>query len=1718
MAESWEDFGAPEQTATKKPLSKPNWEDFGAPEQIPDPYEGFDPRHFYPADPLTGKGPEAKYPEIMYNTDLTRAEKENKLAEITADYEDENTPLSQKTVGEAAYEGLKGLKNIWTDTSGEHGISKETQDFLGGNTEHGMLLNPIFHAPAAIADLGTRALETLDSGVKGLADFVIKDGKEMVEGLQQAFPLFGEEIGGFGNFRTPIHDTLSPEVRAAKNAEADALFYGDEAAGRKPATFEEMNKWAEDNDMSHFGDDLKKRIEARDAKGPVVDSSLTDNPLGSKPLQGHVDTITKDWKNKPEIQVVDKHEDLPQDLQEHLEMENTEDAQGIHWKGKTYILGHNLEDPSQVASITYHEALGHHGLEQTFGANLDSTLESIYNNNKKFQAEVDQWRKDNDHYEHRPDALHRAAEEVLVEKLENGALDKSIKDRVIAVLSKYARKMGVKLDMTDAEIREILRQAQDTVINGKKEAVDSEGGKYMYLGRQAKGADLTKLDELQKRDREGQDTGPDSQNRKTLNWFHGYDGKSRFEISDMSASLKKAEAGSKPHEFSSDVRELLGEYNSKDTPEIRTQKNTAKGTASYFADLTNKLRRYPTAKELEEATGKTVLYKSEDFPAAVKNLSNISDRLGGPSSLFHEMKLEDVLDHPSLFANYPELKELPVKYNTGPDSLGHFVPGEKSHIGLNDSYKETQLSTVLHEVQHWIQDKEGFATGGSPTSILQRADPADLVQFIPKIEDGFKTEKTIAQGNIDFYNWLEQHPLKPELDKLYQKFRDGEETDRDVNLAISAKEKLRLEYNEYRAKNGLMPGKASTVREVLNSLQGDWFKQRFEDWTADVHDANVNLTRLDNIKKGVEDSSGLKEILNQSSKKQSVARDAYQNISGEIEARDVQDRQYLSKGEREDTTPYSSSDVNPDNHILLFREEPGSPLSKQANELGAKYMKRKSQAGNINLTKLHTSRAMDDLLEDIAKDIHLLPEQSHKETVELAKELGMTRESFIKSALGWTPQKIVAARMFLLQSASDTVRLSREYAALENPTEAETAQWMAQLARHATIQQKLQNITKVTAQNLDSFKIKLDNRGEMNEAAVKLAMGRIPESLRNDPEKMRNLALMIVRNSNDPRILNKIARDAMRTKGDLVTQVWYNMILSNPITHLRYWGGNLAAAGTDLASQGLAAAIGQPKRFLSPNADRVLGREVLARTVGSVMGIKQGLMNVFENITEAGAADSSLGKAAIDAMTSKNPSTANRTLGSEISKRANKYKAVGGNFLPTGILHNVESLFQGVLQSGDYWANAVRTAHKEGKGWDKARIAELINNPTEEMIASANEYSSRMQYTDPVGPVANILESWRNSPNTQPGQGALKYASRFIIPFVQRPDGIIRFAIRHSPAGALDRYNQADFLAGGARRDLAIARVAVGSAIALYIGGKVLNQEVTGSGPTDYVAQQQWLANGNRPYSYKDRDGNWVSYKGWGPMADMIGSTADLVHSYEHQDPSKEDFDKAASVIGHGARILYNDQWVSDMAPFMKALDEKAPESTLSSTAKNLIANQVSSMVVPAGVRQITQMNDPVVRDMRGDSLSEMIKNRIKGGIPGQTESLPVKLDAYGDPTPAEKSIFPTKKKETDSMRIEMDRLSEGKALFTGTPTKLSDDDGNEIKLTKEQKIKYASVTGQEFQKSLRQWMAHPSWKKMSDDDKREIIRELHHDATEVAKDAVIAPSKEVTPSYENFK
>lgn len=114
--------------------------------------------------------------------------------------------------------------------------------------------------------------------------------------------------------------------------------------------------------------------------------------------------------------------------------------------------------------------------------------------------------------------------------------------------------------------------------------------------------------------------------------------------------------------------------------------------------------------------------------------------------------LPDILRHESLFAAYPELKNIEIRFTEkGDPSSGAYSPEDNVIAIRGDLSAAEAKSTLLHEIQHTIQEQEGFARGGSASEFENQNNRAfnDRANATEKaIEFKKKAQEADANGGI----------------------------------------------------------------------------------------------------------------------------------------------------------------------------------------------------------------------------------------------------------------------------------------------------------------------------------------------------------------------------------------------------------------------------------------------------------------------------------------------------------------------------------------------------------------------------------------------------------------------------------------------------------------------------------------------------------------------------------------------------------------------------------------------------------------------------------------------------------------------------------------------------------------------------------------------------------------------------------------------------------
>ena len=242
--------------------------------------------------------------------------------------------------------------------------------------------------------------------------------------------------------------------------------------------------------------------------------------------------------------------------------------------------------------------------------------------------------------------------------------------------------------------------------------------RFSYAGKNANGANLDSLREAQ----EMQAAGADMESiRKATGWHEGMDGKGRWEIDDSKMEYHRAGDA------------LFG----RNHPEYAEQQRLEQ--KMLYGELTD--TEQARLRALTETWG--------------RERSRLSERVERGNA-----RLEDVLDHEELFRAYPQLRHVRVVFDETPKGVLGSFSAEGNQITISEELRDAPQDVLIHEIQHAIQNAEGFAKGSNRQYWEEKLTNGDEIQ-----SKGFQeAREKLIQFQLDEAN-EEVLALRDQLEK-----------------------------------------------------------------------------------------------------------------------------------------------------------------------------------------------------------------------------------------------------------------------------------------------------------------------------------------------------------------------------------------------------------------------------------------------------------------------------------------------------------------------------------------------------------------------------------------------------------------------------------------------------------------------------------------------------------------------------------------------------------------------------------------------------------------------------------------------------------------------------------------------------------------------------------------------------------------------------------------
>lgn len=689
------------------------------------------------------------------------------------------------------------------------------------------------------------------------------------------------------------------------------------------------------------------------------------------------------------------------------------------------------------------------------------------------------------------------------------------------------------------------------------------------------------------------------------------------------------------------------------------------------------------------------------------------------------------------------------------------------------------------------------------------------------------------------------------------------------------------------------------------------------------------------------------------------------------------------------------------------------------------------------------------------------------ETERLASELGMTPDALLSRRKGQAlnAEEALAARQILAKSGNELVNIAKRVSALDDPGDEMLAQFRQAWMRHVAIQEQVSGMTAEAGRALQQFRIAADARavrGDVLGALVRAGGGKA--GLKEAAETLIDAVEMGPGKFNA--LANKATKPQWRNK---LSELYINMLLSNPPTHVVNMVSNSLTAMLQVPEFAAASAMGAARRaFMGDKAkDRILASEVGARTLGLLQGTKEGV-RLFAQAVRTGEADDFVSKVEGD-----------------------EYKAISGLKgevirVPTRMLTAEDQLFKGIARRMELNAQAVRIAHKEGLKGEEAtrRIAELVADPTDDMLNRAMDYGRYLTFQRPLGETGQAVSRFASS----------NLLAKVVMPFVRTPINLLKFATERSPAAPLLKEWRKDFAVGGERRDLAIARAMLGTGLAAVIYEAALDGRITGAVPPDPKKAKLLYADGWQPYSIKVGD-RYVSYSRLDPLSTTIGVAADMATLPSGLSDRQQD-DAGTMLVASIMGNLASKTWLSGVSSFVEGLADPGRN------AEGWIQRTVGAFTVPAGVAGVARAIDPISRKR------EDVGDAIKARVPGMSDDLLPRRDVFGEVLVGDSlgpdflSPFWQTKAKNDPVVAEMLRIEKG----VSAPSKQFSEDGERVDYTPEQYDRYHEVAGRLTYNSLLGLVGSREYADLDDAGKRRAAQKAIAKARKSAREVLDDP------------
>jgi hypothetical protein len=441
-----------------------------------------------------------------------------------------------------------------------------------------------------------------------------------------------------------------------------------------------------------------------------------------------------------------------------------------------------------------------------------------------------------------------------------------------------------------------------------------------------------------------------------------------------------------------------------------------------------------------------------------------------------------------------------------------------------------------------------------------------------------------------------------------------------------------------------------------------------------------------------------------------------------------------------------------------------------------------------------------------------------------------------------------------------------------------------------------------------------------------------------------------------------------------------------------------------------------------------------------------------------------------------------------------------------GVLYRMEINAQVTRRGKTVYRDALESGMTEADALAKAEAEaiSLFQNPPRDLDEAAVLFAQKGTFTADLPPALKNLQQTFNHP-----------ALKIVVPFFKTPANIGLQVIERTPFAPLSSQWREEIAKGGVYRDMALAKVTLGSAVLATFAAMSAEGNITGRGPERKADRDALTRDGWQPYSIKVGD-KYYSYSGMEPVSALLAIAADYAEYAKHE----TDASKIEEVFLGGTYGLYEYlkeqpylQGVADVAKLIGTTQQGAVDGK---KVVDGLVKQFGGFVIggsPAGaygslLAGIERLSDPTNRDTRASPELPMgvrgfveAFNKYKSRLPYFSADLPEALNLWGDTTKsgtgaAYEMVLPTR--VTPQQFSEVDDL----LMRMGSPVGMPERKIDGVEMDAFQYNRLLTIYGKELpaKQEILNIMQTPGFDLLSLDDQQKTVQRVHSKFMDAAK------------------